>query len=96
MGTNKLPGFVVVDAADGRFCGFRRTRAEIENAAQTLRASGANVLAVQADLATEAGVDRRQLFLHSNDNYSCRAGAGLMERHGDQRAFRIGLGKAVA
>ena len=40
--------------------------------------------------------DRRQLFLHSNDNYSCRAGAGLMERHGDQRAFRIGLGKAVA
>ena len=38
------------------------------------------------------GGDRRQLFLHSNDNYSCRAGAGLMERHGDQRAFRIGLG----
>ncbi len=40
--------------------------------------------------------DRRQLFLQSNDNYSCRAGAGWMERHGDQRAFRIGLGEAVA
>ena len=40
--------------------------------------------------------DRRQLFLHSNDNYSCRQGAGLMERHGDQRAFRIGSGKAFA
>src|SRR5205809_487951 len=31
--------------------------------------------------------DRRQLFLHLNDNYSCRAGAGWMERHGDRRAF---------
>jgi hypothetical protein len=29
MGTSKLSGFVVVDAADGLVCGFRRTRAKI-------------------------------------------------------------------
>ena len=44
------------------------------------------------DCAEPPPDERRQQFLQSNDNYSCRAGAGWMERHGDQRAVRIELG----
>jgi hypothetical protein len=46
----------------------------------------------KAEAAQQTALERRQLFLQLNDNYSCRGGAGWMERHGDQRAFRMRLG----
>jgi len=78
--------------------GFCMLYKRLHGAVFELPAAGTGSAAVHIDGAALAkllvGVprERRQLLLQLNDNYSCRVGAGWMERHDDQRAFRVGLG----